>query len=521
MILRLLSLLLFATTPLIAVSNYDVSSNHCHSKHGKCDPTVCIDRVPYVISKPGVYKLCKDVVYTQTNAAAITISSNNVTLDLGQHTIDLNYQGFVGIQIGNGSSVIEDVTVKNGTIKNTILTQAVATSNDFFYPLVATTTTYPNGLPVGVNSTYPSPTFNFTVGGIIGTSLYGAVFENLEMNQVLYGIVVTTPPADTTDTLGYITIDRVNIFDFGVSYPSAVTVTPVAYGSGIVLAGTPVNPMINLRVTNSNLNSQSSKFATQVFSAEGLVWENNFTSANAGPVPSTTNPPPAGSPLLYPLIQGPISFVNSSHGVVQNCEAHNSNTLFEAQYCTGFDFINCRGWGTFHNGIGILFDTDVIVKGCSIHRAEGPYVAGGAVQAGSGIKINVSDYVYLEDSVFTGFDILGTNTDSNGAGIATAASNYSTIIYNNVSGNNYGIKEVHSTSLAGIPFTSVTTATSPYYLTNSYYTNNSTSNFVANYFFANNTTVGANSPTNPWSTAVVVSTTLNPAPVAPYANLEP
>ena len=453
----------------------------------KCrDERVFISRcdLPATIVRNGFYVLCDDVVWKRADRAAITITVSDVTLDLQSHTIDLANQGYVGVNIVSPTgATLENIIVRNGTIKNTPLTQALATANDVFFPLVATDPSG-NPLPIGPSTIYPLTTININVAGILASSLEGASFENLQMDQVLYGIVCLT-------TVGYVSIDNCKFFNFGVSYPSATT-TPNAYGAGVFLAGLPTAPAVDLRLTNSDLNSQLSKWATVVYSGNGIVWERNTFTANAGPTPSAN-----------PLIQGPCLFVNSSAGVARECESRNSNTLLEIQYTQAFEFIDCTSWQTFHNGIGVLFCSDVVVKGCIVHRAEGALGAPG-VATGSGIKVNVSNNVLLQDSVFTGFTIGTSATDSNGAGIAVAASNYSTIKNNQSTSNNWGIKEIASTTLQGFVFSELL----PH--SNNYLYNFANANNIANYLLL------------PPNNTLVISVAANgTAPVAPYVNLQP
>lgn len=465
----------------------------CPTKISACD-------IPYTITRPGPYILCDNIVPPRNNLPPINIEVSDVTLDLGGHTIDLQYRASVGVFIsGPGGVVINNVVVKNGTIKNTIGVNgpnapAVAIANDVTFPLVAVVAGVP--LPVGPSASYPLTSIPITVAGILAYKLNGAIFRNITMYNVLYGIV-------TLQTVGYVRVDKCKLFNFGLTVPST-TSTPVAYGTGVFLAGTPSAPAVDLRMTNCDLNSQLSKFATVVFSADGCVWEYNATSSDAGP-----NPSPTGNPL----IQGPVEFINCSAGVVRDCESRGSNTMLEAQYCEAFEFIDCTAWEIFHNGIGILFCSDVVIKGCIVHRAEGS-TADPNVATGSGIKVNISNYVTLEDNVFTGFNIGTSATDSNGAGIAVAAANYAVIEYNKTSGNNWGIKEIATTTLTqnSVPYTFHETVP---------FSNNYISNF-SNANVNNTGGIGDNYLLLPPYNAIIVSISANgTAPVAPYVNLEP
>ncbi len=457
---------------------------------------------PLTIDKKGSYILDGNISACK-NVAPITIIADDVVLDLGGHTIDLKGKSNVGIYIASptGGS-IKNVVVRNGTIKNTPGVSgpdaaAVAIANDVTFPLVAVVSGTP--LPVGPSASYPLTSIPITVAGILANGLEGAIFENIIMYNVLYGLVAL-------QTVGYVRVDKSKFFDFGLAVPSS-TATPTAYGCAVFLAGTPSVPAVDLRMTNCDLNSQASKFATVVFSADGCVWEGNSTSSDSGP-----NPSPTGQPL----IQGPIEFINCSGGVVRECESRGSNTMLETQYCEAFEFIDCCAWQVFHNGIGILFCTDMVIKGCIVHSVEGYAPISPSVATGSGIKLNASNYVTLEDSIFTGFNVAPFSaTNSNGAGIAVAGSQFCIIQNNKTSGNNWGIKETLTATLTqnGVAYVFPTTVPTP----------PPSNNYIANFSNANGVPpTGANYLLlAPYDGLVVTISTNLLTPVPSYVNLQP
>jgi len=139
--------------------------------------------------------------------------------------------------------------------------------------------------------------------------------------------------------------------------------------------------------------------------------------------------------------------------------------MFEIQYCKGFEFVECTTWESFHNGFGILFSNNVVIDRCNAQRTEGLLTFGGPVASGSGVKVNISQFVTIKNSTFSGWNIPGgltvgstgsvtgtpLATDSNGAGIALAACDYNTIIDNVANGNVWGVKEIKSTTLRNSP----------------------------------------------------------------------
>ncbi len=83
-----------------------------------------ISKVPYLITKPGLYLLKKDLVFTPTIAAsgqAITINADDVTLDLGGHVISTSapQNGTNTTRgIGLASAPTIHTTIRNGVLRN-------------------------------------------------------------------------------------------------------------------------------------------------------------------------------------------------------------------------------------------------------------------------------------------------------------------------------------------------------------------------------------------------------------------
>jgi hypothetical protein len=75
-----------------------------------------ITKVPFVITKPGLYMVKKDLVSASATGTAITISASNVTLDLGGHVLSggTNNAGYGVRSYPNPTNI----TVRNGVIRN-------------------------------------------------------------------------------------------------------------------------------------------------------------------------------------------------------------------------------------------------------------------------------------------------------------------------------------------------------------------------------------------------------------------
>lgn len=86
-----------------------------------------ITKVPYIIKKPGLYLLKKDVVFTPTIGAsgqAITINADDVTLDLGGRVITCsavqdatNTTRGIGL-VSPGDNLPIRTTIRNGSLRN-------------------------------------------------------------------------------------------------------------------------------------------------------------------------------------------------------------------------------------------------------------------------------------------------------------------------------------------------------------------------------------------------------------------
>jgi len=88
------------------------------------DTCTAITSVPFTISLPGAYCVTKELstASTFTSGAAITVNSNDVTIDLGGHTLSNLAAGkgtqAVGIQDEVTSGVArQNITVRNGTVR--------------------------------------------------------------------------------------------------------------------------------------------------------------------------------------------------------------------------------------------------------------------------------------------------------------------------------------------------------------------------------------------------------------------
>jgi hypothetical protein len=89
------------------------------SAHAGTTMGIPITRLPAVIKKPGVYVLNRSLTTARTDGAAITIESDNVTLDLNDHAITLlPPNGFTGTvtTVGITCGANSFVHIRNGLV---------------------------------------------------------------------------------------------------------------------------------------------------------------------------------------------------------------------------------------------------------------------------------------------------------------------------------------------------------------------------------------------------------------------
>jgi len=79
------------------------------------DGCTAITSVPTTITKAGVYCLKADLSFSSTSGNAVTVASDDVTIDLGAHTLDNLGSGTQTTGVGTSGSR-SNITVQNGTV---------------------------------------------------------------------------------------------------------------------------------------------------------------------------------------------------------------------------------------------------------------------------------------------------------------------------------------------------------------------------------------------------------------------
>lgn len=81
--------------------------------------------LPITISSPGRYFLKTDVTFNTASGAAITVTTDDVEVDLNKHLLDLQDSGFQGILVTDAQHVL----IRNGTVANASLFDHIATGS--------------------------------------------------------------------------------------------------------------------------------------------------------------------------------------------------------------------------------------------------------------------------------------------------------------------------------------------------------------------------------------------------------
>jgi hypothetical protein len=118
------------------------------------ETAVIIPKVPYIITKPGLYELRADVVLDGTTGTAITIKASSVVLDLGGHTITnvVPLTTSTTSATGVSSNDQNDLTVRNGAVvnfENGILLSSGTAPGHIFVQSVVADNSVATGISVG------------------------------------------------------------------------------------------------------------------------------------------------------------------------------------------------------------------------------------------------------------------------------------------------------------------------------------------------------------------------------------
>lgn len=132
-----------ATNAVIASTKYGTGNVTGSPIDG--ERRTAIESLPYTINTPGSYYLAKSIQFTATSGDALSITSPNVTLDLGGFTIS-STAAVTGraIFVTGG---LNNVAIRNGNIAGTTTTFSPVTTGGFENGIYANAA---NGIPFGV-----------------------------------------------------------------------------------------------------------------------------------------------------------------------------------------------------------------------------------------------------------------------------------------------------------------------------------------------------------------------------------
>jgi len=109
--------------------HYGSRRDHCNKSKCDCEPTP-INHVPYTITKSGRYCVAKNLTYNGVEAA-ITIATNDVSIDLNFHKLLLTSGAATGILVQNPTidELLQNIEILNGTIGLTQGTLPIAATS--------------------------------------------------------------------------------------------------------------------------------------------------------------------------------------------------------------------------------------------------------------------------------------------------------------------------------------------------------------------------------------------------------
>jgi parallel beta-helix repeat protein len=114
----------------------------CFTINAQAETTQCtaITTVPYTITTSGTYCLTGDLI-SNTAVEAVQINASDVVIDLNGHTLSC-----VGLcSAGFNTAIVNNVTIKNGTIKGFVLAIQIDTNADNYGHLVEDIRAQTNG----------------------------------------------------------------------------------------------------------------------------------------------------------------------------------------------------------------------------------------------------------------------------------------------------------------------------------------------------------------------------------------
>ncbi|MCL4361526.1 right-handed parallel beta-helix repeat-containing protein [Candidatus Dependentiae bacterium] len=230
--------------------------------------------IPYTITSPGLYCLA-DPVTNPSASPAITISSDNVTLDLNGNVINMQGSSGSGVSIG----AVTNITVKNGNIVNSTGNGISATGSSQLFIDQVKTSTLANGINLSnvtnsiVNELIAK---NCTISGITATNNSNTItLKNSSINNCVSGIqlaavtnfsvennVITNNTSNgivvNQSTLGKITNNLIsNYSNIGIGFVSTSLRNTVMNNFLETSVGATIGISIAASATNNNIRSNT------------------------------------------------------------------------------------------------------------------------------------------------------------------------------------------------------------------------------------------------------------------------
>jgi hypothetical protein len=289
-----------------------------------------INDFPYVIKKMGRYILESDLVLGQQddNAALIIIKSNNVTIDLNGHSLDLKNNGKTGILI----NAFKNIRIYNGKIKGSGNPGAIQKTPAYIdIPALISKSKHPLQLQkiAAEHVPYQSPFAKDPTRGI-GIALQSGVenvyIENITFENNFIGI-------GGIDKVKNVSIKNCQGVECGLEFSSKKVGSSNHRGGFIIIAPTSVCKDFsseNIKISRCTAYSRLAQFGIAVFSGKNVAVENCIMHINA-----------ANQGFAFSESSA-ITAILCQHVNFLNLVGHGGSNVVNTYFCTDTNITNCE-----------------------------------------------------------------------------------------------------------------------------------------------------------------------------------
>ena len=382
------------------------------------EPRIPISSAPLTITNAGSYYLTTNITVSSGNA--ITINSNNVTLDLMGFTISSTDPGNTGSAIllnsGPGGIVLQNITILNGFIRGAVtgIGSGVYSGSGFSY---------------GIARGFGFAPENVRITGI---SISGCASYGIYLNSGGSTVVESC----TVRTVGYAGINAAIVKNSSAedcgSYAIIATQVSDCLGETSGNNTTAISAQTAQNCTCSGggigLSTTTANNCVCYFCGTGIITTSGGTLTGCSATSCFNTGINAGS---YSILENCAAYGNFTNGIVagQGCTV---------RHCTAS--VNGLSSG-FTNGVGIISDIRSTIEGCTVNDNynDGIIASGDSAILDNHASHNGLGYGSAAGihTVGSGSRIEGNHTrDNSGYGIKSDAGPNGDIIIRNTSGGN-------------------------------------------------------------------------------------